>query len=767
MASRLYTWGQWAVRRRGRVMAVWLLLLAVVGGLGITLHGKVTNEFSVPGIESQKAQDLLEEKFPTAAGGVARVVFAAPEDGTLTEPRAEAAVAASLKKAADVPGVVNVSDPAGSGTVSESRRIGYSDVLFRQSADEVPDASKDALSEAMAQARDAGLDVEFGGSAMQPKTEVGGPAEIVGVMIAFAVLALALGSLVAAGLPLVTAVVGVAIGVLGVQFVSSFVEMTSTATVLALMIGLAVGIDYALFILSRHREQLADPDTDVEESIARAVATAGSAVVFAGATVIIALAALAVTGIPFLTIMGLAAAVTVLLAVLIAITLVPAVLGLFGERLRPRARRAKRTKGVEGTKGVEHTERTPGSWGLVWARFVTRKPLIVLLVGVIGMLALALPARELRLGLPSYASQPSDSTQHKSYDLLSEGFGPGFNATLTAVVDTSGIPAAERTATVTDLRTTLAREPGVAAVAPPVTNPDSTLAVVAVVPKTGPDAQATTDLVHRLRDNAPGVTEAGGTLYIAGATAAAIDVAGKLSDALPLFIAIIVILALILLTVAFRSLLVPVKAALGFLLSVAAALGATVWVFQNGHLNGVLDIPSAGPVTSFLPVLLIGVLFGLAMDYEVFLVSRMREHYEHTGSASEAITHGVARSGRVVSAAALIMVAVFGGFVFNHDPIIKSIGFALAFGVFIDAFVVRMTLVPAAMALLGRRAWGLPGWLDRITPDVDIEGAKLPQRTTPTRDGEEHAEHGDGEDREDHEGGADGGHREEREVAVR
>ncbi|WAU81559.1 MMPL family transporter [Streptomyces sp. Qhu-G9] len=724
MASHLYTWGRWAVRRRGGVLAVWLLILAVVGGLGVTLHGKVATEFSVPGIESQKAQDLLEEKFPTAAGGVARVVFAAPEGGTLTGTGAEKAVAASLKKAADVPGVVNVSDPAKAGTVSETGRIGYSDVLFRQSADNVPETSKDALSGAMEGARDAGLEVEFGGSAMQPKTEVGGPAEIVGVVIAFAVLALALGSLIAAGLPLLTAVVGVAIGVLGVQFVSRFVEMTSTATVLALMIGLAVGIDYALFILSRHREQLADPEADVEDSIARAVATAGGAVVFAGATVIIALAALAVTGIPFLTIMGLAAAATVLLAVLVAITLVPAVLGFFGERLRPRPRRS---------------ERAPGSWALGWARVVTGKPLIVLLVGVVGLLALALPARDLRLGLPGYASQPADSTQHKSYDLLSEGFGPGFNATVTAVVDTSGIPAAERTATVTRLRTSLAQDPGVAAVAPPVSNPGGDLAVVAVVPRTGPDARATTDLVHRLRDNAPAVDKAGGTLYIAGATAAAIDVAGKLSGALPLFIAIIVILALILLTIAFRSLLVPVKAALGFLLSVAASLGATVWVFQDGHLNGVLDIPSAGPVTSFLPVLLIGVLFGLAMDYEVFLVSRMREHHEHTGDAAEAVVQGVARSGRVVSAAALIMVAVFGGFVFNHDPIIKSIGFALAFGVFIDAFVVRMTLVPAAMALIGRRAWGLPRWLDRVTPDVDIEGAKLPERARAPQD-EEHRE---------------------------
>ncbi|MCW8378232.1 MMPL family transporter [Streptomyces justiciae] len=716
MASRLYNWARWAIRRRGRVAAVWLLLLAVVGGLGITLHGKVTTEFSVPGIESQQAQDVLKEKFPQAAGGVARVVFAAPEGQKLTAPKTSAALEASLKKAARVSGVVDVADPFKSRTVSADQRIGYADVRFGQQASDVSQEAKDALSDAMAQARDAGLEVEFGGSAMEPKTEVGGPAEIVGVVVAFAVLALALGSLVAAGLPLLTALVGVAIGVLGVEFMTRYVEMTSTATVLALMIGLAVGIDYALFIISRHREQLADPDQDVEDSIARAVATAGGAVVFAGATVIIALAALAVTGIPFLTVMGLAAAATVALAVLVAVSLVPAALGFLGERLRPRVRR------------TEGRERAPGAWGLAWGRAVTRKPLLVLLAGVIGLLALAAPARDLRLGLPSNASQPVDSTQHKSYDLLTDGFGPGFNATLTAVVDLDGVPATDRTTTVTELRTALAGDRGVAVAAAPVTNADSTLAVIAVVPKTGPDAQATTDLVHRMRENASTVEKAGGTLYIAGQTAAAIDVAGKLSDALPLFIAIIVILALILLTIAFRSLLVPVKAALGFLLSVAASLGATVWVFQDGHLNGVLDIPSAGPVTSFLPVLLIGVLFGLAMDYEVFLVSRMREHYEHAGDAAEAVTQGMARSGRVVSAAALIMVAVFGGFVFNHDPIIKSIGFALAFGVFVDAFVVRMTLVPAAMALLGRRAWGLPGWLDRVTPDVDIEGAKLPGR---------------------------------------
>ncbi|GHA91890.1 membrane protein [Streptomyces termitum] len=692
---------------------MWLLLLALIGSLGLSLAGPVSKNLTVPGIESQQAQSLLRQKMPEAAGGTMRIVVAAPQGATLDAENAKAAVGRGLAAAARVPGVVHVTDPYKSQTLSPDRTIAFADVQFRDAADEIPDTAKDALAGSLAPARDAGLQVEYGGSVMDPDTEVGGPAEIVGVVVAFAVLAVALGSLIAAGLPLLTALIGVGIGVLGVQFIANAVEMTSTATVLALMIGLAVGIDYALFILARHREQLADPDTDVEESAARATATAGSAVVFAGATVIIALAALAVTGVPFLTVMGLAAAATVLLAVLIAVTLVPALLGLLGERLRPRAPKTNRRKDT--------------TWSLVWARTVTRKPLLVLLAGTLGLLAVAMPAKDLRLGLPSHASQPATTTQHKSYDLLTKGFGPGFNATLTAVVDTSRIPAIDREAALGRLATSLDRVPGLTRVGTPIPNSDTTLAAIPVIPATGPDDKATTDLVAHLRDLKAGAARDGATLYIAGATAAAIDVSAKLADALPLFIAIIVILALALLTIAFRSVLVPLKAVAGFLLSIAASLGATVWVFQSGHLNGLLDIPTAGPVTAFLPVLLIGVLFGLAMDYEVFLVSRMREHFQHTRDADEAVTHGVAASGRVVTAAALIMVAVFGGFVFNHDPIIKSIGFALAIGVFIDAFIVRMTLVPAAMALLGHRAWTLPRWLDRITPDVDVEGTNLPQ----------------------------------------
>jgi RND superfamily putative drug exporter len=719
MASRLYAWARWMVRHRRWVIATWILLLAAIGGLGATLHGKTSTEFTVPGVEAQEAQNLLKEKFPPAAGGVVRIVVAAPGGKSITDPAQQKALDGVLREAASVEGVVDVSRPAETGAVSSDRTIAYSDVRFTEEAPEVPEEAKEELATAVQPLRDAGMQVELGGSAMLPQAEAGGPAELVGVVIAFVVLAVALGSLVAAGLPLLTALLGVAVGVLGTMFVSRFVEMTGTATVLALMIGLAVGIDYALFVISRHREQLADPGTGWEESIARATATAGSAVVFAGATVVIALAALAVTGIPFLTIMGLAGAVTVLIAVLVAISLLPAVLGVFGEQMRPRRRRRKGRR----------ENRTAGSWGLAWARGVTRTPAVVLLAGVLGLLALALPARDLRLGLPSYASQPEASTQHKSYDLLTEGFGPGFNATLITVVDTERIPRDQRQATVTQLRGELAADKNVAAVSPPVSSPSDGLVVMSVVPKSSPDAQATTDLVHRMRDQAPEVAGSGGSLYVTGQTAMAIDVAGKLGDALPLFIAVIVILALILLALAFRSVLVPLKAALGFLLSVGASLGASVWVFQQGHLNGLLDVAAVGPVTSFLPILLTGVLFGLAMDYEVFLVSRMREHYEHRKDAAEAIAQGVSSSARVVVAAALIMIAVFGGFVFNDDPIIKSIGFALAFGVFIDAFVVRMTLVPAAMALLGRRAWSMPRWLDRLLPDVDIEGARLPAPT--------------------------------------
>ena len=723
MARRLYALGLWSVAHRGRVVLAWLALLVVVGGLGVTLAGTPTTEFTVPGIESQRAQDLLLDQFPAVSGGTIRIVFQAAPGTTLADSAVAGEIASALSAATTIDGVIGAAPP----TLSADSTIGYSDVLFQELASDVPESAKDALSGAMAPVRAAGLVVEFGGSASVNPVEIGGPAEVVGVVIAFVVLFLTLGSLLAAGLPLLTAAVGVAIGVLGVQFVSRFVEMTNTATVLATMVGLAVGIDYALFIVSRHREQITDPTMTVEESIGRAIGTAGSAVTFAGVTVIIALSALSVTGIPFLATMGLAAAATVLLAVLIALTLVPAVLSYAGDRLRPRGGSAVRPG------GRVRRDPQPGRLGLAWGRGIARAPVVVLIVCVVALIALALPVRNLELGLPSNETQPVESTQHKSYELLTQGFGPGFNAALAVIVDAPDLPAGQRTALLGQLGDALRADPDIAAVAEPVLNEAQTVALLSVVPKTGPDDQTTTDLVNRLREQIRPLAEsAGGTVYVAGATAAAIDVSAKLAAALPPFIVIIVVLAILLLAIAFRSLLVPLKAVLGFLLSIAASLGLVVWVFQDGHLGGLMSVASAAPIVSFVPVLLIGVLFGLAMDYEVFLVSRMREHFHHSDDAREAVVQGVGQSGRVVCAAALIMASVFGGFIFAADPIIKSIAFALTVGVLIDAFVVRMTIVPAVMILLGRRAWRLPNWVDRIIPDVDIEGASLPAHRSVT-----------------------------------
>jgi RND superfamily putative drug exporter len=722
MARFLYALGRWAVRHRVRVVLAWLVLLLVTAGLGLTLHGQLSSVFTVPGTESQNAQNLLQQQFPVAAGGTARVVFAAPAGSSLTAAKDTSAVGASLTAAARVPGVIDVTDPYRTGTLSAAKTIGYADVLFGEQAASVPQSAQSDLEAAMRPAQAAGLTVAYGGTVFASQGKIEGAGEVTGIVVAFIVLAVALGSLLAAGLPLVTALVGVGIGVLFTEFLARFIQLTSTATVLATMIGIAVGIDYALFIVSRHREQLADPGQQVEDSIGRAIGTAGSSVVFAGSTVIVALAALSAAGIPFLTVMGLAAAGTVALAVLIAVTLVPAVLGFAGERLRPRPGRP----GRPWTRARPWPERR-GRWALAWARLIRRAPAVVLVLFIAVLVVLALPARSLRLGLPGNDSEPVASTQHQSYDLLAQGFGPGFNATLAVVVDARGIPAAGRTTVLGSLVRDLSADPDIAVVSPPAANPARTVVVLSVTPKTGPDAQATSDLVTRMRaSDLPLVGRAGGTGYVAGNTAANIDVSSRLGSAFPLFVVIIVVVAFLLLTVAFRSLLIPLAAVLGFLLSVAASLGIMVWFFQDGHLSGLSGIATAAPIVSFVPILLVGVLFGLAMDYQVFLSSRMREAFKRDGNAAAAVTTGIERSGRVVAAAALIMTAVFAGFIPTGDPIVKSIAFALTAGVLVDAFVVRLTLIPAVMNLLGRAAWWLPAWLDRILPHADIEGAGLP-----------------------------------------
>jgi uncharacterized membrane protein YdfJ with MMPL/SSD domain len=710
MATYLYKLGRWSYDRRRLVVGLWLAVLIAVGACAAAFSGQTNNKFEVPGTESQQAQELLEQKYPAASGTYARVVFAAPEGETLKDAANAKAVEATMTEAehaAEVSGVSKV-------TLSEDGTIGYADVIYPVPSGEIGEEARQQLADIADTGEAGGLQVEFSGGIAAEEAHHG--SESLGMMVAFFVLAITLGSLLAAGMPLITAAFGVVIGITGLTALSGAIELSETAPILATMLGLAVGIDYALFILARHKQNLAD-GMEVRESVSQATGTAGSAVVFAGMTVVIALVGLAVINIPFLTVMGLAAAGTVTIAVLVAITLLPAVFGLCGSRLG----RVNRLFAPRRKK-----ERAPVSGR--WVGFVTRHPKAVLLTGLVALAVAAVPATHMKLGLPDGSSEPTTSTERRSYDLLTDGFGPGFNGTLTVVVDAPEIAREQQEEFGKRVSATLQGFPGVAAVSPAMPNEAGDLWIVQVTPTTGPASDETRDLVTALRDKADELPkESGITAYVTGQTAVNIDTADRLTEALPTYVLVVVGLALLLLMVVFRSILVPLKAAAGFLLSIGASLGIVVWIFQDGNLNGLFDVAANGPITSFLPILLIGILFGLAMDYEVFLVSRMRERFVHSGDARAAVKTGYVQSGRVVIAAATIMCVVFGAYVLSDDPITKSIGLSLAVGVLADAFIVRLTLVPAVMALLGRRAWWMPKRMSRFVPNLDIEGEKLTQ----------------------------------------
>jgi RND superfamily putative drug exporter len=719
VATFLYRIGRFSYRRRWLVLGVWVLLLALAGTGAAMLSGKMTNDFSIPGTEAQQAVDRLAERFPEAnAGGAsARVVFATPEGKTVADPEVQAAIGRVVSELTGAPQVARVVDPYTAKSISPDGRYAFTQVTYGVQGMELTDADRDALLDAAATGREAGLAVEVGGDALRanPKT---GVVEVIGIAIAAVVLVVTLGSLVAAGLPLLTALAGIGVGLAGIAVSARWADINSNSLILALMLGLAVGIDYALFIVSRYRHELL-VRKDGAEAAGRAVGTAGSAVVFAGLTVIIALAALSVVGIPLLRGMGLSAAGTVAVAVLVAVTLLPALLGFTGDRLVKGRLFGRSTPDPESDTG-------PAPLGERWARFVVRFRWPVLVVSVAALGVLAIPAADLRLGLPDDGMQAADATQRKAYDMISTGFGPGLNGPLVIVAE---LPAgADPQAETGAVAMQLSGMDNVLYAAPNGVSPDGRTALLAVFPKTGPNDPATADLVHTIRERADTVAAGtGATIAVTGVTALAIDVSTTLDDALLPYLAIVVGLAFLLLLLVFRSVLVPLKATLGFLLSVAATFGAVVAVFQWGWLGDVFGVQETGPIMSMLPVLLIGILFGLAMDYQVFLVTRMREDYVHGAQAREAVVTGFRHGARVVTAAAIIMISVFGGFVFSGETLIQSIGFALAFGVLVDAFVVRMTIVPALMSLLGRGAWWLPRWLDRVLPDVDVEGEKLRQ----------------------------------------
>ncbi len=759
MATLLYRLGKTAYRRWPIFIAAWLIALVGLGAIAGYLSKPMSNTFSIPGIESVEAAELQQELFPDAAAvdaPTATIVVAAPEGKTLAEnPYAdtvktlvtdlgaledvqagvvgpvEAAAGLEAQVTAGVDEAEAAAEAAGqpfdrdaalaqatsqvsaATPLSDDGRVGTIAFTFDEpSLLEVTPEMQKGVTSLIDTARDTGLTVEVSGSAMQSMEPEGASSELIGIALALVILALTFGSLVAAGMPIVTAGIGVGIGITGITAMTALTEVPSSTTALASMLGLAVGIDYALFILARYRGELEHTD-DREEAIGVAVGTAGSAVVFAGLTVIIALVALSVVGISFLTAMGVGAAVTVAVAVLVALTLLPAILGLlkskaFGGTFR-RYRPAREADGRIVNNGVR------------WARLLGKRPIAWVLMVVVGLGALAIPAKDMHLALPTDSTAAEDTTQRKASDLVTEAFGPGRLSPMLLVIDARDVsdPQAQQQA-YQEIAAWAGGQDDVANAMVAGSNENG--AMVLVQPSSSAEDTATENLLEALRDGESAIEEkTGTTVGVTGMTAIQTDVSKMLADALPVYLAIVIGLAFVLLVMVFRSLLVPLTATLGFLLSVMATLGATVAIFQEGTFG----LFPGQPIVSFIPIFLIGVVFGLAMDYQVFLVTRIREAHVHGASYREAVVDGFRNSARVVTAAALIMTSVFAGFIFIDEPIVQSMGFALAAAVIFDAFIVRLVLIPALMYLMGEKAWYLPKWLDRIIPNVDIEGENL------------------------------------------
>ncbi|MDQ0811047.1 RND superfamily putative drug exporter [Streptomyces sp. B3I7] len=742
MAALLYRLGALGARRWRTMLVGWLVALGALIGLGFSAAGDFQDSGSIPGSPAQTALTKMDRHWPSPDVQSARIVFRAPAGHKLTEPGLKKALAAGLAGMRDVDGVTDVGDPAEDGTLSKDARTAVAEVGFTTKADEdVPAGTLNAVKAAGEPAEQAGLKTIYGGDAYAESTAPIGPTELIGMGVALVILMITFGSLFAAGLPLLTAALGVVGTMAAMMGAASFLGVSDNAPTLAMMLGLAVGIDYALFIVSRHRAQLAK-GMPVVESVAHANATAGSAVVFAGATVVIALAGLSVAGVPMLTLMGLASAGAVASAVVLALGMLPAVLGMAGRRLAPRPGTRDRRLATPGPHAMTALRRTPvlraipglrargrraaapgerAPMGVRWTQAVMRRPVRALIVGTVALIALALPAMQLELAVTDDGNAPATSSSRQAYDVISDAFGPGANGPLVVLVEDRDPKAVASAAdSVADM---LHGVKGIADVSGIDVAEDTTAARIQITPRTGPRTPETSSLVSHLRtDLRPLAASSGTYIAVTGMTAVSIDVSDKLGGALLPFGIVVVGLSLLLLMVAFRSVAIPLKATVGFLLSLGAAFGATVAVFQWGRLAGLLGVDSTGPVAGFMPIIVMAVLFGLAMDYEVFLVSAMREDYVRHRDARAAVVTGARNAARVVTAAALIMVSVFISFLFSHDADTMAIAFALAFGVLVDAFVVRMTLVPAVMSLLGDRAWWLPRRLDRVLPHLDVEG---------------------------------------------
>jgi putative drug exporter of the RND superfamily len=717
MSQYLYQLARFAFRRRRLVLAVWLVAVIAAIALAVASGGKTNDTLTIPGTESQNATSVLTAKLPAYSGGQTTIVFATARGAKLTSPADEAAINSAMSALKSIPQVTAVVSPFKSRLVSRDGTIALGQMQWSAQPGSVTTAQLNAVTAAVAPLAAHGVQVNYNGSVYPGWTfQLSELPELVGLAVAFVILLITLGAVAAAGMPILGAIIGVVITLMGVTAVAAVTTVASETTTVALMLGLSTGVDYGLFILSRHRANLLSGMTP-QESAGRAVGTAGSAVVFAALTVMIALIGLTVVGIPFLTVMGLSAAGAVAVSLLISLTLLPALLGFAGTkvtsltRLPLLGRRARRV--------ASRVTRDPDSLaGARWGRFVLRHRLPLLIGGIAILGVLAIPALRLQLGLPSGASQPAGNTQRIAYDQTTQGFGAGFNGPLLIVAQDVHSSAAPR-----QLAASLAKVPDVAKVTPVVSQ--NGISVIQLIPRSGPNDQATVTLVNTIRDDRAAIEGDTGThILVGGQTASNIDVSTKMSSALPVFLAVVVGLAFILLTFAFRTILVPIKSIAGFLLSMAAALGATVATFQWGWGQHLFGVPPS-ETTSFLPIIMLAIIFGLSSDYEMFVVSRIKEDYTKHGDARRAVPHGIGLSGRVVTAAALIMFFIFVAFTTETNPSIKAIAFSFAVGVLLDAFVVRLTLVPAVMSIIGSQIWYHPQWFDRHVPDPDVEGRRL------------------------------------------
>ncbi len=697
-------------RNRRRVVLLWLLAFVGLGYLGAQVGGAYSQSLSLSGTESQRAADVLTARFPARAGDSGQIVFAARAG--VRSATVQSRMEQLLTGVSRIPEVVNVASPyakSGAGQIAHDGSIAFATVQFDRQESDIATSTKDAVHTLVdrANADTAGVRIELGGRVFQQMGSLG-PAELIGIVAAIVILLIAFGSVLAMGLPIMVALFGVGIGAAFVEILSHTISTPDFTTQLASMIGIGVGIDYALFIVTRYREALHD-GLEPEAAVVRAIDTAGRAVVFAGSTVVISILGLFLMGVSFVYGLAIGTSITVAVVMAASVTLLPAVLGFAGHTIDKLSVFRSRRKGVRDSIWFR------------WSRVVQRRPWPAFAAGLIVLAVFAVPLFSIRLGFPDAGANPKSDTTRRAYDLVADGFGAGLNGPLVLAAEYP--PGTDPTPVLAQLERALRATPDVSAVLPPVVSTTGAAAVITVLPTAAPQSDRTSALVHALRDHTipAAVQGTNVSVHVGGLTAAGIDVSDRLAARLPLFIGAVLALSFLFLLAVFRSVLVPLKAVVMNLLSIGAAYGIIVAIFQWGWLAGIVGIDKPGPIAPFIPMMMFAILFGLSMDYEVFLLSRIREEYDRTGDNALAVADGLAATARVITAAALIMVTVFGSFVFGDNSVVKLFGLGLAAAILIDATVVRMVLVPATMELLGDSNWWFPRILDRIIPRLLVE----------------------------------------------